>query len=1014
MTIKNHRPTDGGRSRLFKRSAISFALLSIFHYAQAQDTNVGATTPETTESQDIDKIEVRGIRASMAENLAIKRLSNSIVDAITAEDIGKFPDKNVADSLQRVPGVVISRSGGEGAGVSIRGLSEDLTFTQLNGNYIASSPGNPARSFNFSMLPSTMVQRVEVHKSAEARLDEGGVGGTIIVHSRKPFDLDANSGAVAVEYTYADVTEELEPSLSGIYSWKNQDENFGFLVGYTRQERTNRSLTGDASGGGGIRYATDATKDPDTGIAPAFDANGNIIASSTRRFPGLKDAFGNVYEAWLPQVVGAQVFKEERIREGSQLTLQYAPSDSLELTFNYFRFALSQDQTTSRFSMPEWKNNANFVNNVYLDESGNVVTGIDYTTGASGTEGNLEFPWFTGNYVREKDTSDTYDFHIDYATDNYELKVTFGHTEAKGGPTEAWNTAYKSGEPASRSETGELRNAAAYAGWRLGDRVSIYADPMLLENLKAGLGGDPDSGSTFSSFVRSEIEEDYAQFDLDYQMDWGIISTLHVGAKYRDAKLHREINNTHFLTQEGLDLINAGELDPNDGPIEDYQYQWIGGMPNFADILNDESEGNIVGGFDINVMPTINWDAYRDIVTSNYHAYTNVEPNSIYKIGEEVTASYVQADFVWGDFRGNFGVRYVNTTTNVSSTDQINLLLDDIDDELYAATQDVNVSSASGDARSLQFYTLIEREVKNSQYLPSLNIAWDMSDNLVMRASFAKTMSRPGYGDLGGQESLTYISEEYADDRATIRFNPVDVGWSGGGGNKALEPFESVQSDLSLEYYYGQGSGFGMALFNKEVDNFIVPLLISSVRPTEGFIHPTTNATIIPAGEITVSPFRTVANGSNATSRGAEIFIQHAFQNGFGVNANYTYNDTSQADVSVDGTKVGESALIGSSDYQVNFSAYYETDNYSVRASYNRRGKRSLGLHDGLTMYGRPYQQIDVNASYSLMEDLTLSASIINLTKEESFSQYGDDTDARLLSGNYTGRRAYVGLTYNF
>lgn len=123
---------------------------------------------------DIEVIEVRGIRSSMAENLAVKRLSSSIVDAITAEDIGKFPDKNVADSLARVPGIVINRDGGEGSTVSIRGLSSDLTYTQLNGNFIASSPGEPSRSFDYSLLPSAMISSVEVFKSPEARLDEGG------------------------------------------------------------------------------------------------------------------------------------------------------------------------------------------------------------------------------------------------------------------------------------------------------------------------------------------------------------------------------------------------------------------------------------------------------------------------------------------------------------------------------------------------------------------------------------------------------------------------------------------------------------------------------------------------------------------------------------------------------------------------------------------------------------------------------------------------------------------------
>lgn len=133
MANNNNRSHAAGNSRQFSKSVLALAILSATNWAMAEET-------EKEEAQEIETIEVRGIRASMAENLAIKRLSNAIVDAITAEDIGKFPDKNVADSLQRVPGVVISRSGGEGENVSIRGLSSDLTFTQLNGNFIASSP----------------------------------------------------------------------------------------------------------------------------------------------------------------------------------------------------------------------------------------------------------------------------------------------------------------------------------------------------------------------------------------------------------------------------------------------------------------------------------------------------------------------------------------------------------------------------------------------------------------------------------------------------------------------------------------------------------------------------------------------------------------------------------------------------------------------------------------------------------------------------------------------------------
>lgn len=990
----NNSRGASGISRRFKKSALLLAVMASCNSVYAQEE-------QNDQESDLEVIEVRGIRASMAENLAIKRLSNSIVDAITAEDIGKFPDKNVADSLQRVPGVVISRSGGEGENVSIRGLSSDLTLTQLNGNFIASSPGSPSRSFSYSLLPATMVQSVEVFKSSEARLDEGGVGGTVILHSRKPLDMEANSGALNVEYTYADVTKEYEPNFSGVYSWKNDAENFGFLLGYTKQDRTNRTLTGDMSGGGGWRWATGSE-------LPATDVNGNEISDSTRRFGALEDAYGNVYDGvWAPQVAGVGITEEKRERVGVQATLQWQATDKLALTFNHFHFELGQDRTTSQLMIPEWKYNPDYLTGVTLDETGSIVTGMDFTSGASGSEGNLEFPWILGGYTEEKDTSDTYDFAFEYAGDVFDLKGKFGRTEASGGPSESFNAAYKSGQPGSRSDSGKNENAASFAGWRLGERVSLYADPALLTNLQAGIAGDPDPGSTGSSFIVSDLKEDYGQLDLDYHIAYGIVDTLRMGVKHRKASLHRETNNTFFITQDGADRIASGDLDPfSQGAIDEVAYQWIGGMPNLEDILNKESEQNIAGGFEVNTMPTINWQQYRDIVTNEYVKYTRREPDFVFDIEEKITAAYLQADFSFGDFRGNVGVRYVETQTQIMSSDKINYFLDDIND---ATGEDI-----LGDERLVDVETTTLRTVKDDRFLPSLNLVWEASESLVIRAAAAKTMSRAPFNDLGAPEQLTFISQEWADDRLEFRGNPVDQGWSGSGGNKALQPFESVQLDLSAEYYYGIGSAVGIALFNKDVDNFIVPLIITSERPFDGFTNPFTGVEIVPPGDITVTPFTTTANGTNATSRGIELFAQHAFENGFGINANYTLNDTNQADVSVDGEKVGESALVGSADDQFNFSAYFEDDNYSVRASYNRRGKMALGLADGLTVSQEPYQQVDLNASFSVMENLVLSASVINLTKEESRTYYGDDSKARLRSSSYSGRRYYAGLTYRF
>lgn len=219
-----------GNGRLARELMLSASMIVGFAgtaHAQTAD----ATAQEAQDQQAVadgatdNAIVVTGYRESIEAALAQKRNADAFIDVITAEDIGKFPDKNVADSLQRVPGVIIDRDGGEGSRVSIRGLSSDLTLTQLNGNFIASATsGDPSRSFNYLLLPSSFIGEVEVYKSSEARLDSGGVGGVIINHTRKPFDLDPWSGNVQVEGTYADVTDKIEPSVSGLISWHNPEE----------------------------------------------------------------------------------------------------------------------------------------------------------------------------------------------------------------------------------------------------------------------------------------------------------------------------------------------------------------------------------------------------------------------------------------------------------------------------------------------------------------------------------------------------------------------------------------------------------------------------------------------------------------------------------------------------------------------------------------------------------------------------------------------------------------------
>ncbi|MEE7547483.1 TonB-dependent receptor, partial [Xanthomonas sp. Kuri4-1] len=248
---------------------------------------------------------------------------------------------------------------------------------------------------------------------------------------------------------------------------------------------------------------------------------------------------------------------------------------------------------------------------------------------------------------------------------------------------------------------------------------------------------------------------------------------------------------------------------------------------------------------------------------------------------------------------------------------------------------------------------------------------------------------------------LSYYSQEYVNDRR-VAGGANQVGWYGSGSNKKLEPYKATQYDVSVEWYFRPGSVVGLDVFRKDVSNFSVPVV--------------TNTLLDIGGEnVEVQNYSTSAGGRDATSEGVEFYAQHTLSFGLGFQFNYTYNRTNEAAITLeDGTDLGKSPLVGSARNQANVTVFYETDKLLLRASYNRRGEVVDGLVQGLNVYQEPYQQIDLNAAYNFTPDLSLTASILNLTKEEQRMHLGNDTEARLYSNTYAGRIAYMGLTYRF
>jgi TonB-dependent receptor len=285
--------------------------------------------------------------------------------------------------------------------------------------------------------------------------------------------------------------------------------------------------------------------------------------------------------------------------------------------------------------------------------------------------------------------------------------------------------------------------------------------------------------------------------------------------------------------------------------------------------------------------------------------------------------------------------------------------------------------------------------------LPSFNLAYELTRDLLLRTAASKVISRPSYSDIAYPGGLQYYSQEYVNDRRLIGGGDQQ-GWFGAGSNKQLEPYKANQFDLGLEWYFHRGSVLGVDLFRKNVKNFSVPVVRDVTMDVNG-------------QSVTVQHYSTRAGGRNAVSKGVELYAQHTLDSGFGAQFNYTYNKTNQAAITLaDGKQIGTSPLVGSAKYQANVTLFYETQQFLARVSYNKRGEVVDGLVNGLNVYQEPYSQVDLNVAYNITKELSLTASVLNLTREETRSHLGNDTKDRFYSNGYAGRVAYFGLNYKF
>ncbi len=573
--------------------AIAFAILGSPMLAQAQN-NPGV----------LEEVQVLGIRGSLAQALDVKRQADSIVDAISSEDIGKFPDKNVADSLQRIPGISVDRIWGEGRDIFVRGTDSTLNRTLMNGQNVASAywwaNDNPSRGFNYSILASELVSSLQVYKSLEAQHDEGSIGGMVNVITRRPMDLEPMTINLSAEYQYSELPDKWDPQLSGLVSWKNTNETFALLASYNRQVRTVRRDGLEVFPTNDLYSVTDA----DTG-----------------------EVTDNVYVPWGG---GSAIFQQDRERQTANVTLQFRPTDQWDMVLNYVRSDMDMDNSNQNYLFVAGgyliPGGEDVIDPVFIPTSDGNQLLVGGTIESNGSIGVADEPIVRESFVE----SDLLDLDVNYEGDGWQLHGQLGHTKAEGGSTHDRNYWFE-------GVSGEVLN--------FGPNTNEFSFPDV----------DPLDGSAIHlnaanlrDWVRiMEDEESYAQVDFTLDTDWGVIESVKTGLKYRD---HQIENNRDVGTVDAdspqvavLNAITLADVSSGPSPGLHGEAATAGSLTQYAFM-------------DVGLA--------REKIDSilNDGAMTYAEDQlAFYRINEDILAGYVQANISVNQLRGNFGVRVVET-----------------------------------------------------------------------------------------------------------------------------------------------------------------------------------------------------------------------------------------------------------------------------------------------------------------------------------------------------------------
>jgi len=896
--------------------------------------------------------------SSLKESLAYKRNASNIVDSIAAEDLGQFPDQNVAESLQRISGVAISRENGEGSKLTIRGFGPKYNVVQLNERTLATT--DASRSLDFQLLPSELIAGAEVSKSPMAKTPEGSLGAYVNIKTARPLDKPGFTAAGSVKTKYNNLTDDFSPKFSGIVSNTFLDDSFGVLFGISHEKSTNRIDLVETKRWDQVK-ASKITGD-------IHNEQGEVVTPTALWYPGR-------YQFTLAE--------EERERTGANLTFEFAQTDDITHTVDYLYSDFNRQETKQGMQVPMqiagWQN-------VIASDAGTAIAGEK--TGGKPIDGQFG--------VRGSDTQTQaigYNFlaYVDDLTFNFD--VSYSTADAYIGQ-EDLVPHYSDGDNSSPENPAifDMRD----------NNIITYTTPIDFT--------DPANAKAhFNNVVHQELSDEISevQFDVSYDIDSGVLVSIDAGASYFD----REKIVDDYRIPQGTGCRDKPGPKPTWGPNLCNQKldmpDEIFGLNTTTDYLSNEN-----GTFPRQFMIITDLDAYHAAIAElrEQPDWPNEQHDETRSTATEETRTsiYAQAnlageiaDYSWS---GNLGLRYVETDT-ISRGHGKNRLTIDVDTD-PEGNELLNVTYSEPGQ--------IMRENSYNNVLPSANFKLDINDNWVARFSGAKVMSLPAITDIGTDRKYT---DNRVDNFSQSGGNPFLEPYEATQFDLTLEYYQDNGNAYAVNFFTKDISTF----ISKRTTSDDTPdvyingelqgqtIILADGSNLSELITQKENRD---GGKI---------NGVEFAALHYFDYLP-GFLNGFGLQANLTLldsKDDNSETIELDGITAPTNGLEGFSDTSYNIIAFYEKDDFQGRIAYNWRDDFLLKRNgtryqhgEGIPEHVKAYGQLDASFAYTISENFKVTLAATNLTNENTHEYL--DIKERLGRIQYTGTRYTLGLRFKF